>query len=250
MYVKNIGDSTIFVEDVRRGKKELAAQTLYKKSGTIDVSSKKEAPELYAHSDPESISIVDVKKEFVNESKNEFLQREKKIAQVESFQTHSPGNQNNSTDAKNANISFQPVDDSYTLFQSAYHGSSANFDKFNTSEYGLSGDGAMAFGYGVYVSNSETIARSYAGIQGERNLYTVEIPDGDYIIWNKTVSKLQKEKVKNELYENLIKEDYKGVEKQISTELNHVFSEDFDGKKLYGTISSYIGRDKETSRFF
>ena len=250
VYVKNIGDSTIFVEDVRSGKKELAAQTLYKKSGTIDVSSKKEAPELYAHSDPESISIVDVKKEFVNESKNEFLQREKKIAQVESFQTHSPGNQNNSTDAKNANISFQPVDDSYTLFQSAYHGSSANFDKFNTSEYGLSGDGAMAFGYGVYVSNSETIARSYAGIQGERNLYTVEIPDGDYIIWNKTVSKLQKEKVKNELYENLIKEDYKGVEKQISTELNNVFSEEFDGKKLYGTISSYIGSDKETSRFF
>ena len=250
VYVKNIGDSTIFVEDVRRGKKELATQTLYKKSGTIDVSSKKEAPELYAHSDPESISIVDVKKEFVNESKNEFLQREKKIAQVESFQTHSPGNQNNSTDAKNANISFQPVDDSYTLFQSAYHGSSANFDKFNTSEYGLSGDGAMAFGYGVYVSNSETIARSYAGIQGERNLYTVEIPDGDYIIWNKTVSKLQKEKVKNELYENLIKEDYKGVEKQISTELNNVFSEEFDGKKLYGTISSYIGSDKETSRFF
>lgn len=250
VYVKNIGDSTIFVEDVRRGKKELAAQTLYKKSGTIDVSSKKEAPELYAHSDPESISIVDVKKEFVNESKNEFLQREKKIAQVESFQTHSPSNQNNSTDAKNANISFQPVDDSYTLFQSAYHGSSANFDKFNTSEYGLSGDGAMAFGYGVYVSNSETIARSYAGIQGERNLYTVEIPDGDYIIWNKTISKLQKEKVKNELYENLIKEDYKGVEKEISTELNNVFSEDFDGKKLYGTISSYIGSDKETSRFF
>ena len=136
------------------------------------------------------------------------------------------------------------------LFQTAYHGSSANFDKFNTSEYGLSGDGAMAFGYGVYVSNSETIARSYAGIQGERNLYTVEIPDGDYIIWNKTVSKLQKEKVKNELYENLIKEDYKGVEKEISTELNNVFSEDFDGKKLYGTISSYIGSDKETSRFF
>lgn len=136
------------------------------------------------------------------------------------------------------------------LFQTAYHGSGANFDKFNTSEYGWSGEGYMAFGYGVYVSNSETIARSYAGIQGERNLYTVEIPDGDYIIWNKTVSKLQKEKAKNELYENLIKEDYKGVEKEISTELNNVFSEDFDGKKLYGTISSYIGSDKETSRFF
>ena len=70
VYVKNIGNSTIFVEDVRSGKKELAAQTLYKKFGTIDVSSKKEAPELYAHSDPESVSIVDVKKEFVNEIEN------------------------------------------------------------------------------------------------------------------------------------------------------------------------------------
>lgn len=416
VYVKNIGDSTIFVEDVRSGKKELAAQTLYKKSGTIDVSSKKEAPELYAHSDPESVFIVDVKKEFVNEIENAFLQREKniqhsekrqdyirkyytniknqyyeteqissdgkrkgiievsndrnlnskttrteidallaftdmgayatllseslkigdekhidallnhrtlveiksptgnansiakeikeainkenselvtvflldsaknvsddeilekleqkrkfihgktdgifvirngilseiKIPRVESFQTRSHSNSNNITDAKNVNISFQPVDSSM-LFQSAYHGSSANFEKFNTSEYGMSGDGAMAFGYGVYVSNSETIARSYAGIQGERNLYAVEIPDGDYIVWDKKISNSQKEKVKNELYENLIKEDYKGVEKQISAELDNVFSEELDGKNLYGTVSSYIGSDKETSRFF
>lgn len=172
-----------------------------------------------------------------------------KIPRVESFQTRSHSNLNNITDAKNVNISFQPVDSSM-LFQSAYHGSSANFEKFNTSEYGMSGDGAMAFGYGVYVSNSETIARSYAGIQGERNLYSVEIPDGDYIVWDKKISNSQKEKVKNELYENLIKEDYKGVEKQISAELDNVFSEELDGKNLYGTVSSYIGSDKETSRFF
>lgn len=136
------------------------------------------------------------------------------------------------------------------LFQTAYHGSGANFDKFNTSEYGLSGDGAMAFGYGVYVSNSETIARSYAGIQGERNLYTVEIPDGNYISWDKTVSKSQKENVKNELYKKLIEEDYKGAEKEIFTELNTAFGNELDGKYLYGTVSSYIGSDKETSKFF
>lgn len=122
------------------------------------------------------------------------------------------------------------------LFQTAYHGSGANFDKFNTSEYGLSGEGYMAFGYGVYVSNSESIAKSYAGRQGERNLYTVEIPDGNYISWEKTVSKTQKENVKNELYKKLIEEDYKGAEKE--------------RKYLYGTVSSYIGSDKETSKFF
>ena len=136
------------------------------------------------------------------------------------------------------------------LFQTAYHGSGTNFDKFNTSEYGWSGEGYMAFGYGVYVSNSESIAKSYAGRQGERNLYTVEIPDGNYISWEKTVSKTQKENVKNELYKKLIEEDYKGAEKEIFTELNAVFGDELDGKYLYGTVSSYIGSDKETSRFF
>lgn len=136
------------------------------------------------------------------------------------------------------------------LFQTAYHGSGANFDKFNTSEYGMSGEGSMAFGYGVYVSNSESIAKSYAGRQGERNLYTVEIPDGNYISWEKTVSKTQKENVKNELYKKLIEEDYKGAEKEIFTELNAVFGDELDGKYLYGTVSSYIGSDKETSKFF
>ena len=136
------------------------------------------------------------------------------------------------------------------LFQTAYHGSGANFDKFNTSEYEMSGEGSMAFGYGVYVSNSESIAKSYAGRQGERNLYKVEIPDRNYISWDKTVSKSQKENVKNELYKKLIEEDYKGAEKEIFTELNTAFGDELDGKYLYGTVSSYIGSDKETSRFF
>ena len=206
-------------------------------------------------SDAEILEKLEQKRKFIHgKTDGIFVIRngilsEIKIPRVESFQTRSPSNSNNITYAKNVNIIFQPVNSSM-LFQSAYHGSSANFDKFNTSEYGLSGDGAMAFGYGVYVSNSETIARSYAGIQGERNLYAVEIPDSGYIVWDKTVSKSQKEKVKSELYENLIKEDYKGVEKQISTELDNVFSEDFDGKNLYGTVSSYIGSDRETSIFF
>lgn len=231
VYVKNIGDSTIFVEDVRSGKKELAAQTLYKKSGTIDVSSKKEAPELYAHSDPESISIVDVKKEFVNESKNEFLQ------------------QNN------------PI-----LFQTAYHGSGANFDKFNTSEYGWSGEGYMAFGYGTYVTDSESIAKDYASAQGKRepgkrNFYTVEIPDGNYLKWEKKVGVRTIKKVATEL-ENLgiknisfIRKDFRDW--PLATQLNYIIHNESmtnkgSGKDLYITVGSILQSpaDKETSKFF
>ena len=47
-------------------------------------------------------------------------------------------------------------------FQMAYHGSGADFEKFNTNEYGLTGEGSMSFGYGTYVTDSEEIARDYA----------------------------------------------------------------------------------------
>lgn len=51
---------------MRTGKKELAAKTLFKRSGTTDVSAIKAAPSLYAQSVSPNIFIVDVKKEIVN----------------------------------------------------------------------------------------------------------------------------------------------------------------------------------------
>ena len=290
VYVKNIGNSTIFVEDVRSGKKELAAQTLYKKFGTIDVSSKKEAPELYAHSDPESVSIVDVKKEFVNEIENGEL-----------------------------------------IFQAAYHGSGVSFDRFNTAQYGLSGEGSMSFGWGTYLTSSEDIARDYAerqtiykesrkdmlkrtiasekddiikgerrtkellkelgkkqeegnkikekygensveyqnflfyeeektiqndydrllesiertkktvaerenelaGLTGFRNLYSVEIPDGKYLQWNKNLSNNEKESLSQSLKANNIYIGLNGI----------------NGRNLYLSISGALGSDKAASEF-
>jgi hypothetical protein len=52
--------------------------------------------------------------------------------------------------------------DQIMLFQTAYHGSGADFDKFDTESYGLSGEGSMSFGYGTYVTDDEEIARDYA----------------------------------------------------------------------------------------
>lgn len=58
--------SMIFVEEIRNGKKSLAAQSISKTSRTFNVQSILAAPELYAHSDPGSIQIVDVRNEIVN----------------------------------------------------------------------------------------------------------------------------------------------------------------------------------------
>lgn len=75
VFAKNINSSTIFVEEIRTGRKKLAAQTLYKLPRTIDVSFIKDAPELYAHNDPGTIKIVNVKEEIV---KSMFLSDTKK----------------------------------------------------------------------------------------------------------------------------------------------------------------------------
>jgi len=52
--------------------------------------------------------------------------------------------------------------DKIILFQAAYHGSGADFDKFDTEHFGLSGEGSMSFGYGTYVTDNEEIAKDYA----------------------------------------------------------------------------------------
>lgn len=120
IYAKNFDDnSTLFVEEVRNGRKTLSADTMYKLAGTSDTRSLSRNPTLYARNDTSTIQIVDVKNDLVK---------------------------------KNPNIYLQTV----------YHGSGANFERFNTEQYGLSGEGSMSFGYGTYLTDSEEIAREYA----------------------------------------------------------------------------------------
>lgn len=152
------------------------------------------------------------------------------------------------------------------LFQTAYHGSGANFDKFNTSEYGWSGEGYMTFGYGTYVTDSESIAKDYASAQGKRepgkrNFYTVEIPDGNYLKWEKKVGVRTIKKVATEL-ENLgiknisfIRKDFRDW--PLATQLNYIIHNESmtnkgSGKDLYITVGSILHSpaDKETSKFF
>ena len=61
-------------------------------------------------------------------------------------------------------------EDKIILFQQVYHGSGADFDKFDTEHYGLSGEGSMTFGYGTYFTDSEDIARDYAERQRPKGL--------------------------------------------------------------------------------
>lgn len=252
------------------------------------------------------------------------------------------------------------------LYQDAYHGTTADFEKFNTEKYGLSGEGSMSFGYGVYVSGESEIAKDYAARQfsqkyetlakelridslkerieedtkklevfeskekfaaekeeakriqrqaieeaaaegkatawrekvysgiddmyteekrlqyiksyknsieeskneiaklekevadakekiksgeADRHLYTVEIPDNGYIKWDKTVPKATRERIIDKLYKKLIKEDYKGAEKELLYDLKPMIETPLTGQDIYQNIWTYLGSDKEASKF-
>lgn len=48
-----------------------------------------------------------------------------------------------------------------TRYQRVYHGSGADFDRFDNSHMG-EGEGAQAHGWGTYVTKSEDIGKGYA----------------------------------------------------------------------------------------
>ena len=59
------------------------------------------------------------------------------------------------------------IENGTVYFQPAYHGAAANFDKFST-EYVGSGEGSQAFGFGLYFTMNETVARKYGTVATER----------------------------------------------------------------------------------
>lgn len=88
----------------------------------------------------------------------------------------------------------------------------------------------------------------------KRNLYTVEIPDTGFIKWDKNVRQSTVNKIHEALFRKLAYEpneygeyDYKGVENELRRELDDVFNSDFTGQSLYGTVSAYLGGDKQAS---
>lgn len=65
-FIKAEAGSTVFVEEIRTGRKKLAGQTIYKIAGTTDASSIKKIPGLTSENGSDMIRIVDVKNELVN----------------------------------------------------------------------------------------------------------------------------------------------------------------------------------------
>lgn len=217
------------------------------------------------------------------------------------------------------------IDLSSIRFQKAYHGSPHNFDRFTTDAIGT-GEGAQSFGWGLYFTNQEDIARWYAdkltnteeneeyireieelekkvqslkvivdvyktklkennlskriksnietalpdflkkiesneasikllketlNKQNKRNLYTVEIPDSNYLLWDKIVNNDELEKIKKALKEKGINdlsriENLQGYQEQYKNNENATYT---IGSNIYKVIADYLGSDKAASLF-
>lgn len=135
-------------------------------------------------------------------------------------------------------------------FRIVYHGSGAEFDKFNHSFMGT-GYGAQSFGWGTYVTEIEDSARNYAdeseyninkryengdsNIKGVRTLYVVDIPDNDgtnYLHWGLDNSQEVIDKA-NKAY--------------FSPEFAP-FSKGVSGERIYNHLANELGSDKAASK--
>ena len=132
-----------------------------------------------------------------------------------------------------------------------FHGSQADFDKFDVA-YMSSGWGQQAYGYGFYVAAQKDTAIQYGrgGI-----VYTVEIPSDGLYLSNKSISKREALGVARKFFKYYTTEDeygkeaYAGHENEFWDEECRYVADCSDGESLYGTIASIIGSDRQTSKW-
>ena len=130
-----------------------------------------------------------------------------------------------------------------------YHGTHADFDHFSEDFY-LTGIGEMAYGWGVYLTNSINTAKEYSpGGQ----IMTVEVPDGKYLN-SERIGKDEASKLARAFYRFYLNgkgaEIYKGSEQEFWDYECKYLETVPDGSYMYGTVSTFLGSDKEASEWF
>ena len=131
-----------------------------------------------------------------------------------------------------------------------YHGSQADFDNFDLA-YLSTGWGQQAYGYGFYLTTSKEAASEYA--KGGK-MYTVEIPDGKYLSYEKRNGR-EFLNIARKFFKYYTTEDeygkdaYRGNENEFWEYECKYIADCQNGGYVYGTLSSIIGDDKATSEF-
>ena len=93
----------------------------------------------------------------------------------------------------------------------AYHGTGANFDKFNHKKYLNTGAGSQTFGWGTYVTNDEAVANGYS--ESSKRIPSEKYVDliAAYLVNNKNMPDDVETKIKAEEYSSMLFSDYRAI---------------------------------------
>ena len=110
------------------------------------------------------------------------------------------------------------------------HGSPHNFEQFQLEKIGT-GEGAQAFGYGLYFTDGSKIAKGYAdklSKDGTGTVYSVRIKDGrtsSWANWREPLDETQEQS----LFNSLPKEDRVAYDKFVEDAFNNGSNKDYTG---------------------
>jgi len=127
-----------------------------------------------------------------------------------------------------------------------YHGSDAEFDKFDTDKIGTA-SGFDEGGWGFYFSDSESVPRDY--ISGVGNIKKFEIPNGDYLDLDNVGDEGFFHEVYEELEEQEIDEnELEGFRSDFMDDPTYVI--DTSNKMVYDWVAHVMGSRRAASEFF
>lgn len=133
-----------------------------------------------------------------------------------------------------------------TIPNTLYHGSKYDFSSFDLSKIGT-GEGLQKYGYGIYLTNSLTLAEYYATqIRKNSTIYTVKVPlnfriydwDGEIDDW-----------LQSEIVDSLESKGYERDAMQIVEEYES-YREYITMNQLYDIVSHVVGSPIEASKMF
>lgn len=110
------------------------------------------------------------------------------------------------------------------------HGTKHDFDKFQLEKIGT-GEGAQAFGYGLYFTDGSKIAEGYAKKLSEDNtglVYSVKIKNGKLANWAEWRSPLD-ESVESSFYNKLTKEEKSQYQDYVDNQFNSGKDKNYTG---------------------
>lgn len=154
---------------------------------------------------------------------------------------------------------FKKIDNEKGIYYSikAFHGSPYKVETFSTNNTNT-GEGSAAFGWGLYFTDKEDIAKYYAKklsfLKGDEYVYEVSLHSGkdpseyNYIRWDKKLSQEQISKLEKSFKENNIEIT------EVYDRLGKLFGQQapvtkYTGEWFYGILANHFKNQKEASEF-